>query len=171
MGHPKRDELVSRNVGMLISVLVRYPEVGSVKYEPRQQTIRIGLLVQGELEAEEFRRIRSDLAEMLQVYHLLENRTGSVLELEQESYGGLTSLTVTRDVGSLTPDEIYLLIEFFRERFAGRLVTEAVDFSAEEDMMAQDEMIEEILFDLQHSPADRNLIAIRENGRVMVFQK
>lgn len=171
MGHPKRDEHISRSVSLLISVLVRYPEVGTVKYEPRQQTICISLLVQGELPAEEFQRVKEDLAEALEVYHLLEQRSHSVLEVQQESYGGLTSLTVARDAASLTPEEIYMLIEFFRERFHGRLVTETIDFAADDEMTAQDEMIEEILFDLEQSHTDRNLIAIREDGRVMVFQK
>jgi len=171
MGHPKRDEYVSRSVGLLISVLVRYPEVGTVKYEPRQQTICIGLLIQGELPADEFQRVREGLSETLEVYHLLEQRRHTVLEVEQESYGGFTAVTVTRDAASLTPEEIYVLIEFFRERFAGRLVTEAIDYGADDEMTAQDEMIEEILYDLERGPADRHLIAIRENGRVMVFQK
>lgn len=171
MGHRKRDERMSRSVSLLISMLVRYPEVGTVKYEPRQQTIRMSLLIHGELPAEDFARLEQALTDTLEVYHLLEQRPAATVEVAQESYGGLTSIAITRDARTLSPEEVYVIIELIRERFAGRLVSEAIDFSGEDEMIAQDEMIEEILADLEDSRNPKNLIAIREDGRLMVFQK
>lgn len=171
MVHRKSDDRMSRSASLLISMLVRYPEVGTVKYEPRQQTIRWSLLLSGELQEQEFARTRELLMDTLEVYHLLDQRPIAVLEISCESFGDLTQVAITRDVASMSPEEIYTVNEFFRERFAGRLVTEVVEFAGEEEMIAQDEMIQEILADLGEGRGGRNLIAIREDGRVMVFQK
>jgi hypothetical protein len=168
----KRDDRISRSVSVLVSMLVRYPEVGTVKYEPRQQTIRMGLVITGEMTDADWNRTEQDLFDTLDVYHLLEQRQPSVLDVAMESYGELTSIAITRDVATFSPEEIYTIVEFFKERFAGRLVTELVDWPANEDeMIAQDELIEELVADLEENRSSRNLIAIREDGRVMVFRK
>lgn len=171
MGHRKQDERISRSVGMLISVLVRYPEVGAVKFEPQQQTLHITMLLTGELTDSDWERTHKGLLDMLEVYHLLEQREPTVLDLSRESYGDLTALVITRDARSFTPEEIYTIVEFFRERFVGRMVTEQIDFAAEDEMLAQDEMIQEIMAEFEGGRGARNLIAIREDGKVMVFQK
>jgi hypothetical protein len=169
--HRKRDDRMSRSVSLLISMLVRYPEVGTVKYEPGQQTLRMSLLIHGDLPEEEFARVEEALFDSLEVYHMLEQRQPTTVEVDLESYSGLTAIAITRDAQTLSPEEIYMIVEFFRERFAGRLVTEPGDFQAEDEMLAQDELIEEILAELEEGRNGRNLIAIREDGRVMVFQK
>ncbi|HLN64314.1 MAG TPA: hypothetical protein VK464_22575 [Symbiobacteriaceae bacterium] len=172
MVNRKRDDRISRSVSVLVSMLVRYPEVGTVKYEPRQQTIRMGLVITGEMTDADWNRTEQDLFDTLDVYHLLEQRQPSVLDVAMESYGELTSIAITRDVATFSPEEIYTIVEFFKERFAGRLVTELVDWPANEDeMIAQDELIEELVADLEENRSSRNLIAIREDGRVMVFRK
>ena len=172
MVNRKRDDRISRSVSVLVSMLVRYPEVGTVKYEPRQQTIRMGLVITGAMTDADWNRTEQDLFDTLDVYHLLEQRQPSVLDVAMESYGELTSIAITRDVATFSPEEIYTIVEFFKERFAGRLVTEVVDWPANEDeMIAQDELIEELVADLEENRTSRNLIAIREDGRVMVFRK
>lgn len=168
----KRDDRISRNVSLLISMLVRYPEVATVKYEPRQQTIRMGLIITGELSEDDWAKVEQDLFDTLEVYHLLAHREGATLDVELESFGDMTAVALVRDVATYTPEEIFTIVEFFRERFAGRLIAEQVEWPANEDeLMAQDEMIEQILEDLEASRTNRNLIAIREDGRVMVFRK
>ncbi len=171
MGHRKSDEPTSRSVGLLISMLVRYPEVGTVKYDPRHQTIRMGLLASGTLEETEFQRMRQRLIDTLEVYNLLDQRRLAVLEVTHESFDNLTAFAITRDVGTMSPPEIWTIVEFLRDWFAGSLVTEPVDLGGEDEMLAQDEMIEEILDDLEGGKGAHDLIAIREEGRVMVFSK
>jgi hypothetical protein len=169
--HRRREEPMSRSVSILISMLVRYPEVGAVKYEPRQQTIRMSLLIMGDLSEGEWAATEAALYDTLEVYALIEQREPAVVQVEAESIGSLTTVAITRDVATFTPEEIYTIVEFFRERYGGRMVTEAIDMGGEEEWMAQDEAIENILADLEQSRSNKNLIAIREDGRVMVFQK
>jgi hypothetical protein len=46
-----------------------------------------------------------------------------------------------------------------------------VEFLGEEELLAQDEMIEEMLASLAERRNSGNLIAIREDGRLMFFHK
>jgi hypothetical protein len=171
LGHRKYEDRFSRSVGLLFSMLVRYPEISSVKFDPRRRSIRLGILVMESLDAAPFAELSLKLMEMLDVYNQLHHRTPVELAIDQESLGALTVIYLTRDIQTFSPEEIYVLIEFFRDRFTGRLVTEVGEPLGEDELIAQDEMIYDILTDLESSKSARNLIAIREEGRVMVFQK
>jgi hypothetical protein len=170
VGMQKGQEMHSRLVSLLISTAVRYPEVGSVRYDPRSGTLRISLLLKGELDEQEHHTTMQALLDTVEVYTGLRGQEPRTVEVEIDSLGPLGVITVVRDVSSLSPGEIYTLVEFFRERFAGRIAVEQLPFMGEEEWLAQDEMIEEVLTGI--SPASgKHLIAIREDGRLMVFQK
>lgn len=160
-----------RRASLLISMLVRYPEVARVNYDPRQQTVRMGLLIAGGLSDSEFEKVQRELNDTIDVYKMLDQRQPLLVEINRDAYGDLTALSVTRDVHTFTPEEIYTVVEFFRERFQGRLVSEYPDYVGEDEMIAQDEMIQEALADLHAGRSGKNLIAIREEGRVIVFRK
>lgn len=167
----KHDERPSKSIGYLFSILVRCPEVGTVKYDPRVQTVRYSLLLTGTLTEQEFTAMRTVLTDTLEVYNLLEHRQPTILQIRREEFGELTAIFVTRDTATVSPPEVWTVLEFLRDRFPDRLVSESVDYGGEDELQAQDEMIEEILTHMEGGRAARDLIAIREEGRVMVFQK
>lgn len=171
MGPRRKDDRFSRSVGLIISIAVRYPEIATVKYEPREQTIRLGLLITGDLPDDEWSRTEAAFLDTLEVYLLLEQRQAAGAEISRETFGELTAVSITRDAATLSPEEIYTIVEFFKERYGGRMVSEAVEYGTEDEWMAQDEMIEDMVEDLERSRNPRNLIAMREDGRVVVFQK
>ncbi len=171
VGLPQHGDRLSRNVGLLISTAVRYPEVGTVRYQPRSQTLQIVLLVTGSLDEPQWQESVRVLEDTLEVYHQLEQRGLEVFRVERETYAEMTAVTITRDTRTLTPEEMYTIVAFFRERFGDRLVSESTDLDGEDEMYAQFEMIQQILADLESARSDQNLIAIRDGGRVMVFQK
>lgn len=171
MGFRKTDEPTPRSLTTLIGIAVRYPEISTVKYDPREQTLRLGFLVHGELSAEEFGQLESVLTETLEIYSELGQRQMEALSVTSESLGDLVSLSVIRDVSSLTPEEVYTIVEVVRDRLPGRIFAENVEPYGEDDLIAQDEMIEEMLTSLARGRTRSDLIAIREDGRVMFFYK
>lgn len=171
MGLRRSDDRPSRSVSLLISMLVRYPEVATVRYEPEQQHLRVGLLISGDLSHVQWEELQEGFADTLEVYWQLSGRKPATLMMERESYGEMAAITIIRAADSLSPEEVYTWMEFFRDRLAGRLLTESVEFSGEEELLAQDELIEDLLHDMHEGRSGRNLIAIREDGRVMLFQK
>lgn len=171
MRYRTSEEPTSRSVHLLLSYAVRYPEISAVRYDPRHQTLRLSFLVVGPLPAEEFQRAEAKLQETLEVYHMLGQRRAQVVEVAHESMGELNTITLERDVASLTPEEIYTLVEIVRDLFAGRVVAESIDFIGEEEMLAQEEIIEQALASLTERRSTAHLIAIREDGRLMFFHK
>lgn len=84
---------------------------------------------------------------------------------------GIGILQITRDVATLSQTELALIVELVLDRFGPDLIVDDGDSLVEEDMLAQDELIREMLADLQDGRLERNLIAFRDGGRVLVFNK
>lgn len=164
-------ESSSRSVYLLLSYAARYPEIATIRYDPGRQTIRLSFLVTGQIASEEYLEVKRKVLETLEVYHLLDQRAPATVAFMHEGLGELNSFSLERDVASLTPEELYTSVELMRQLFGGRLVTDSVDMAGEEDLWAQDEMIEEMLASMAERRSPSNLIAIRENGRLMFFQK
>jgi hypothetical protein len=164
------DGAQSRLVSMLISTAVRYAEIGSIRFDPRSGNMRLAFLLNAELSPEEHLDATRAIMDLCDVYAGLRGQEPKVIDVEIDALGQLGVVTVIRDVQSLTPGEIYTLVEFMRERFAGRIAAEPVPYMAEEEWMAQDEWIEEVVTGLAPN-SGKHLIAIREDGRLMVFQK
>lgn len=171
MGRRQQDDRHSRSIGTLISLLVRCPEIGTVRYDPRQQTLRYSLLITGIIPPAQLESTVAVLTDTLHVYNRLDQREIALAEITAEEFGGLVAITVARDTTTISPAEVWTVLEFFRDRYGDRLVAEPVEYSGEEELQAQDEMIAEVLLDIQSGRSGRNLIAIREEGRVMVFQR
>lgn len=164
-------ESSSRNVHLLLSYAVRYPEIAAVRYDPRRQSLRLSFLVTGSISSEEFEQAKGKLLETLDVYHLLEQRQPEVMQFSHEGLGDLNTLSLEREIATLSPEELYTVVEVMKELFGGRVVSESIDLTGEEDVWAQDEMIEEMLASLAERRNSSNLIAIREDGRLMFFHK
>jgi hypothetical protein len=162
---------MSRSVGLLISMLVRYPELGTVRLDPACQTLKFTFLVTRLLEEEDFTSLKDHIRSALDAYTYLMDKPIETADVARESYDDLTVLTVTRDVQSLSQEEISLLIEILRSRFKRHLVADFNESLLEEDLLMQEQIIGEMLEDLRDTVQEKNLIAFREGGRVLVFNK
>jgi hypothetical protein len=152
-------------------MLVRYPELATVGFEPSQQSLCFTFLLTGGLEDKEFARARESINASLQVYHQLVGNEQVEVDLSALPFGGLLVFEMRRDVDSLCQEEVSLLVELVRGHFGERLIVEDSGGYGEDEMILQEELIEEMLADLRDSGQEKDLIAIREEGRVMVFNK
>ena len=78
---------------------------------------------------------------------------------------------MTRDVASLSQEELALVIGLMKDTLGDRLVVDHNDGSPDEDLSMQEELIQEMLEDIKEDKLEKNLIAFREEGRVLVFNK
>lgn len=163
---------MSKSVSLLISILVRYPEVGSLHYDPQEQAMRFTFLLTRALSDEAFVQLEQRITGSLEALSYLEARPPRQLRLERSLLGDhLTMIEIQRDVGSLTQEEISLVISLMRSSFRHELIIDPGDSLYEDELALQDEMIEQMLEDLRGSRSDRRLVAFREEGRVMVFNQ
>jgi hypothetical protein len=136
-----------------------------------QQALRLSFLVKGYMEDDEFAAAAARIRETLEVYHLMNQRQAEVVEVTRSAFGELSAVAIERDVQSLTPEELFTIVETVRSLFPSRVVAEPLEYFGEEELMAQDDLIEEVMASVSGRRQQPNLIAIRENGRLMIFQK
>jgi len=170
-GLDAEDQTMSRSVGLLISILVRYPELGTINYEPHHKTLKFTFLLTKLLTEREFSHWERMLTLSLDTYWYIQKRRARVFETHRSAFGKITVLEIVRDIDTLTREEISLVIELVRAEFGQLLVIDAEESLLEEDMVLQEELIQQMLEDFKLSRQDKNLIAFREEGRVLVFNK
>ena len=162
---------ISDGVNLLISILVRYPEVGTIDYDPQQQSLKLTFMLSGIPEHNEFASAKQLLQDSMAAYHMIEDYQNTIVEISLSLCEQVAMLKIVRDVKSLSKGEIALIITLLRDTFKNRLITDQNDSLLEEDLLIQEELIENMLENVKKGNADHKLIGIREDGRVLVFNK
>ncbi len=167
----KPQQEVSDSIGLLISILVRYPEVGTINYDPLKQNLKFTFILTGELAEAKLVNFKKKVIESIETYNSLEGRSPACIEVNYYPGDNFTMFEITRDFRTLTQEEISLAIDLVYLNFKQNLVTEKSEYLVEEDLLMQEELIEQMLESLKTSFPQKNLIAFREEGRVLVFNK
>ncbi len=160
---------VSDSVGLLISILVRFPEVGTINLEHDQQLLKFTFLLAEAVE--ECTKFYHCLSDSIILFNELEGRTCRVCSLDFHEKEGIVTLELKRDVETVTKNELSLVIDLLRQQFAESLVIDEGEEIPEEELMMQDEIIKHMLENIKGHNVDKNVIAVREDGRVLVFNK
>lgn len=159
------------SIGLLISILVRYPEVGTIKYEPDQKVLKFTFILNKRLGSERFRIFTRKLEESLGALAVVTQRELALVAVERFDYKQFTLIEVKRDVESLSQEEISLLSSLAHDYFGNSLVMEGNEPIQEEDLLLQEELIDHMLEDIKENLVEKDLIGFREEGRVFVFNK
>ena len=170
--HAHLNQQVSDGANLIISMLVRYPEIGTINFDPDSNVLKLTFMISGIPTTGDFASCKQLMLNSIAAYHMLEGIAEFSAEIELSSYEQVAMVTVIRDVQTLTRGEINLMIKLLKERFADRLVADHNDTMLEEDLLFQDEVIEDMLENMRKQDNDHHsLIGIREDGRVFVFNK
>lgn len=162
----------SASVGLLVSILVRYPEICTVSYMPDTRLLGFSFMVSRKVESDEFEAFRTRAVASISVYlDLLRFNESPVAEIESSDLGIVTQIKIVRDVVTLTGEEISLLIGLTLEAFSDDLVTDRQEALEEEEAIVQEEFIANLLADLKETTQEKRLIGFREGGRVVVFNR
>jgi hypothetical protein len=168
---PNRREQLTNSIGLLISILVRYPEVATIKFEPKLQTLSFTFLLRALPDLAARTELEALMRDSLAAYQSLEQISMETLTLSLSADEDVGLLEITRDVASLTQGELALIVDLIVDRFGDALIVDDGDSGLEDDYYAQDELIRTMLADLQDGQPERNLIAFRDGGRVLVYNK
>lgn len=151
-------------VGLLISILIRYPEVCSVRYQQPEHALTFRFTVSGPEQGEKF---MDTLQEALKAYHRLEGHSMRICRIEHKLESGVTLVTVTRDVESMNEREIGLIVDLVRN-IAQNIIYDDTEIP-EEEQIFQEEVIGQILQSFRDCRLEKGFIAVREEGRVLVY--
>ncbi len=164
-------DCLTDSVGLLIFILVRYPEVATINFDPEKQLFKFTFIYSQILGNNELISLKEKIINSIEVYTLLEGKSTKLVSISHQTCDNLTLIEVKRDVDTLVLEEITLIVELFHQHLNNSLVTEENDSLIEEEMLAQEEMIEHMLESIKGSTEKKYLFAFREEGRVLVFNK
>lgn len=167
----KEGESFSNSMSLIAFLLVRYPEIGSVRFDPDQKMFQFSFVLTKAIDETEFADFSNQLTLSLGSISQLQGREIGLVDMNFTDYQDLTFLEITRDIDSLTQEEIALIIGVVRQFFEDRLLLDQEEAVQEEDEILQEEMIEHMLEDLKDSRQEKKLIGFREEGRVLVFNR
>ncbi|NLL51263.1 MAG: hypothetical protein GX248_00990 [Peptococcaceae bacterium] len=151
--------------GLLVSILLRYPEIGTISCCNEQQTLVLKFLVSKEYE---FEPLKSKLTLALELFHKIEGRKIAFCNIEQHLQQEVDLIAITRDLKSITQNEINLIVEIIKNSIGQNLIIDQ-DSLPEEEIVLQEEVINHLLTAIRTNGTDKSFTALREDGRVLVF--
>jgi hypothetical protein len=174
-GHSERpkSEQARPGVQLLASVLVCFPEIEAVSYDPAHGLLTMDFVVRAEISPAEMEAFSSFLAESIETYHLIEGGTAGTIDFSYEQHAPLTMIHLARRMDELSERELSLIVQLLAGRFGKELLVDAhgvgvldTEFSA-----IQHETLERMLTAVREIPLRERLVGIRERDQVVVYNR
>jgi hypothetical protein len=157
-------------VGLIIALLVRFPELATIVSHPTDGTVTLSFAVSGAFDRATERDVREAVGDHVRALLELGEEAHDVVRVDCESDPAMSFVRITRDAHSFTREELQLLVALLAERFADRLVkSPPADDDAFEDELAADELVEYAIEALRDPAQQRSLVGFREEKRVLVY--
>lgn len=164
-GHEETDE----SVNLVISLLVRHPELSRVIIKPRSAAIAFFFIVRATLDAVERSRFRHSVLEHTRAFTAL-GRGGKTDVATRYSAGdGLTFVEIERDAKSIARDEIGMLVGLVSQSFGDKLVVNPPAEDGDDDAMLQEESVVSALDAVQRGRHRKGLVGFRDERRVLIY--
>ncbi|HHV64186.1 MAG TPA: hypothetical protein GXX46_03810 [Peptococcaceae bacterium] len=152
------------STGLLVSILLRYPEVGTISCCRENQALVLKFVVR---KGFDFDSLSQKIYLALEMFHKLEGCPMKLCTLEKHEQD-LDLIVITRDLMSFTQNEMNLIVEIMKSELKNQLVCDESSLE-EEEILFQEEVINHMLAALRANGTERNITAVREDGRVLVF--
>ena len=165
------NEQLSNGVNLLVSMLIRYPEIGTASFDPQNHCLKLKFMLSTMPSQSEFSATKQLLVDSISAYHVLEGLKLEISEILLSTYDQVSIISVVRDVHTISKDEISLIIAILKDKLKNHLIIDHNDSLREEDLLIQEDVIEEMLDNVKSYSTLHGIIGIRENGRVLVFNK
>lgn len=156
-------------VGLIITLLVRFPEIATIVSHPTDGTLTLSFGIADALDRATAAIVRESVIDHVSVLLTCGREHADVLDVRCESDAGMSFVRVTRDVRSLTREEFHVVVAVIAERFGDRLVKSPAADDAFEDDATADEVVEYALEALRDPAQQRSLVGFREEKRVLVY--
>ncbi|MDP4158345.1 MAG: hypothetical protein Q8911_01090 [Bacillota bacterium] len=157
---------IQDGVGLLTSILQRYSEVGSVQYWREQNALKFTFMT---MRSQDVSSLHEILKPALEVFHKLEGTIMRIFDITGRCEENVCVITVIRDVDSMTQREVGLIVELLKREYKKKLLYEEINLP-EDEQIFQEEMISHMLSSIQSRDINKNVVALRDEGRVLVFK-
>ena len=169
----KRKKPNMDGINLLVSILVCYPEIGTISFEPEEDALHFSFALQEVPPRQVYEDVGELIRESILTYHSIEGFENGRIEIYLEGQGHTAFFHVVRDIRTISQGEISMISTIMRERFGETLIVDPDsrpdDF--EFDLAAHENAIDHMIGTLKVARVTNRMIGIREEGRVLVFNK
>ena len=159
----------SETVNLVCALLVRYPEIASIRSMPGEGMVRFTFAIGQRMDRQTQRAIGDEIEAHVKGFLALSGDGGD-LRVECESERSLSFVHVSRDLDTFTRDELGMLTGLFAQRFGAALVRNPVpEEHPDEDPVEQDELVECAIEALRDPAQSKSLVGFREEKHVLVY--
>ena len=168
-----KSEQARPGVQLLASVLVCFPEIEAVSYDPGEGMLTMDFVVRAEIPSTEMEAFASLLTESIETYHLIGDGTASEIDFSYEQHASLTMIHLARRMDELSEKELSLIVQLLTECFGKDLLVDAhgTDALDTEFRFLQHETLERMLLAVREIPLRERLVGIRERDQVVVYNR
>jgi hypothetical protein len=157
-------------VNRVVALLVRFPELHSIRSNPADASLTLTYAVARRLETDAVRALADFVDEHVRSFHMLGGDAIERFAVTCEEDVDVTFVHVTRDLATFSPEELALQASLFVERFGDALLTNPQAEEAEDDESGTGEESVELALDALRDPGQRQrLVGVREEKRVIVY--
>lgn len=159
------------SINLLTTLMLYYPELSTINYSPRGKLFKLGFIISNELNKNIINNLSCELSTVLNTYFSLSGKKKNIyFKLKNTCAPGITIIEIIRDAISLRQKEISLIVGYLRNRFGQDIVSEEI-YMPEHNLIENDQFIASLLEDLCRKDPKSFIIAVREEGRVLIFQR
>ena len=157
-------------VSLVCALLVRFPELASIRSLPADRTVRFTFALKQRLDKRAQAELCDATRDHVEGYLLLTGDEAATIVIECESDRATTFIHLTRDTETFTKEELELVVALFSERFPEKLVRNPLpEDHLDADPIAQDEAALYAIEALRDPTQSKSLVGFREEARVLVY--
>jgi hypothetical protein len=167
----KHKHISHKDVEVLAALLVAFPQISRVTYDPEARGLSMTFLCEGPVSKAKRKQLTSLYLDSIDVYRTLTNKDVSMVRCHWETIDRFHCLHVERDVASLSTGELNLTVSLIAGQVP--LISETDEpFGSEGEFSWSARMLlQEMLERIRELRCQSKLVALREGEKVIVFHK
>ncbi len=160
----------SETIKRIVDMMARLPVLLAIRANPRAASLSLTFALALRLDARAARELGSAIAQHVRAFHRLGGDRVQRVTTRTEREENVTFLHVTRDLVSVSAEELALLVRLLRERFGERLIVQADGQPAADEAPDEVEASVEAVLEALRSPARRQrVVGVRDEEHVLVY--
>ncbi|BDE06927.1 hypothetical protein WPS_22030 [Vulcanimicrobium alpinum] len=156
-------------VNRVVALLLRFPEIHSVRSNPADATLTLSFAVRKRLDRVQARAFGERLSEYVRTFLDLRGDVPAKIAVTCDRDAAVSFVHVTRDAATFSREELELVVALFAESFRAILVRDHADVPVDDDPAARDELVDVALDALRDPSQRQRLVGFREEQRVLVY--
>lgn len=153
----------------VISAFIRYPEMSTVKYEAKNNTVAMEMILKGHIVDKQQRRFVERTKQSLALFYKLHQIKPVLLTINFARRRDITILTWSRDNLTLSEEEIELFVILACQDFSDFLLTDVLE---QENGLTYHDFKKTVMQKINRlrNPYQK-VFAYRDQGKMFVFDK